>query len=198
MNSKVFKDRAQRVEDAFRLLQGNKDNLGNIPGIIRRLVALRVWEGYDWKGKTVSFGTFREFVEAPPPEGLGTTIADLVRFCQKYPEVADLVDQTVQEQKPEYHPKKGNDRAVAKRSNGSGYQRSLRQLRILAQEDPRAMKLREQVLRGEITPNQALKDLGKRKSRYGVEASAESIVQFAKRHLSKSERKKVIKALDEE
>ena len=199
MNDNILKERAERVENAFRLLQGNKDSLGNIPGILRQLVSMRVWEGYIWKGKTVSFGSFREFIETPPPEGLGTNIDELVRLCKKYPEVADLIDQTVQEQTPLYRPpQRGNNIPALKKANGTSFQRSLRRLRNLAQTDPEARKLRDQVLQGEISPSKALIQLGKRKSRYGVEATAESIIEFAKKHLSVSDIRKVIKELQGE
>jgi hypothetical protein len=195
MNDNILSERADRVENAFRLLQNNKDSLGNIPGILRQLVSMRVWEGYSWKGKTITFGTFREFVEASPPEGLGASVEDLVTFCKKYPEIAELIDQTVQEQMPEY--RSANKLPTHNRSNGTSYQRSLRRLRTLAQENDKAKKLREQVLNGEITANAALKDLGIKKARYGVEATIDGIVQFAKKHLSKSQIKKAAKILEE-
>ena len=115
--------------------------------------------------------------------------------CKKYPEIADLIDQTVQEQKPEY--RSTSNLHARKRSTGTSYQRSLRQLRMLALEDAKAKKLREQVLNGEITVNTALKDLGMKKTRYGIEATVDSIVQFAKKRLSKSQIKKIVKILEE-
>lgn len=194
MNDKILQERAKRVEDAFRLLQGNKDGLGNIPGILRQLISLKVWEGYDWKGRTVTFSTFREFVETSPPEGLGTTVEELVNFCKKYPEIADLVDQTVQEQKPDYQPPKGMD-ITNKRKSGTSYQRSLRRLRALAQNDTKARKLRDQVLRGEISPSRALVNLGQQKRRYALEATPDAIIEFVKKHLSASQIKKLMEGL---
>ncbi len=193
MNDKILKERAQRVEDAYRLLQGNKDGLGNIPGILRQLISLKVWEGYDWKGKTVTFSTFREFVETPPPEGLGTTIEELIGFCKKYPEIADLVDETTQEQAPSYQAPKGN--TPSRRVKGTSFQRSLRRLRSLSESDTEAARLREQVLRGEISANYALLELGKRKKRYAVEATPESLIAFAKKHLTKMQIKKMVNGL---
>ena len=118
MSDNILKERAERIENAFKLLQGNKDNLGNLPGIIRQLVTLRVWEGYEWKGKTIIFSSFREFVETPPPQGLGTTVDELITFCKKYPEVADLVDKTVQEQAPTYRHPEGDILSSSKESHG--------------------------------------------------------------------------------
>ena len=199
MSEKILLERAKRVEDAFRLLQGSKDSLGNIPGILRQLVSMRVWEGYEWQGKSVTFSSFREFVETSPPEGLGTTIADLVGYCKKYPEIADLIDLTVQEQTPSYRPpKRGDNIPPLKKAKGTSFQRSLRRLRNMAQENPQAAELREQVLRGEISANHALRKLGVRKARYGVEASPESVAAFASKHLSKKQREKLVDLLSKD
>jgi len=193
----VLKERAAKVEDAYRLLQGNKDGLGNIPGILRQLISLKVWEGYDWNGEEVKFTTFREFVETPPPHGLGTTVAELVGFCKKYPEIADLVDQTVQEQMPDYEPPKGvyNIHTPKKRPSGTSFQRSLRQLRYLAETDVKARKLREQVFKGEISPSRALMELGKQKRRYAVAPTPDAVIEFVMKHLTPAQRKKIIDGL---
>jgi hypothetical protein len=196
MSEDILRERAARVEEAFRLLQGNKDGLGNIPGILRQLITLRVWEGYDWKGKTVTFGTFREFIETPPPEGLGTTVDDLVQFCKKYPEIADQIDQLMQEQMPAYRPPKRSDNITPyKKATGTSFRRSLRRLRALGQKDPKAEELRQCVLRGEISANKALLELGKRRQRYVVEPTTSNIATFAKNHLSTDQIEILIKEL---
>lgn len=192
----ILKERATKVEDAYRLLQGNKDGLGNIPGILRQLVSLKVWEGYDWRGKTVTFGTFREFVETPPPEGLGTTVAELVSFCKNYPEIADEIDRIIQEQSTEYHPPKDAHGIQEKRPTENSLQRSLRRLRNLAKNDSKAATLRSQVLRGEISANYALRELGKRKTRYSVDTTPENLATFAKKHLTKTQIKQLIEELE--
>ena len=176
--SNVLKERAARVEDAYRLLQGNKDGLGNIPGILRQLISLKVWEGYDWRGKVVAFSSFREFVETPPPEGLGTTIEELIGFCKKYPEIADLVDQTIQEQTAIYQPPEEGD---TKKMKGTSFQRSLRRLRNLAESDRKAASLRQKVLRGEISANYALLELGKRKKRVALETTPREFYRICKK-----------------
>lgn len=192
----ILKERAARVEDAYRLLQGNKDGLGNIPGVLRQLISLKVWEGYDWRGKEVKFTTFREFVETPPPQGLGTTIEELINFCKKYPEIADLVDQTVQEQMPDYQPPAGGGIIYPlHKARGTSFQRSLRRLRNLSETDSKAALLRKKVLSGEISANHALLELGTRKKRFAVEASPDALVEFMKKHLTPTQRKKIVDAI---
>lgn len=194
--SNILKERAARVEDAYRLLQGNKDGLGNIPGVLRQLISLKVWEGYDWRGKEVKFTTFREFIETTPPEGLGTTVEELINFCKKYPEIADLVDQTIQEQAPSYSRPTGGYNIPPFKAKGTSFQRSLRRLRNMAETDKEAAKLRLQVLKGEITANRALLELGTRKKRYAVEATPEALASFAKKHLKPAQVKKLIAELN--
>jgi len=195
----ILKERAIRVEDAFRLLQGNKDSLGNIPGILRQLITLRVWEGYDWRGTVVSFSTFREFVETPPPEGLGTTVDELIGLCRKYPEIAEQLDLAVQEQTPSYRPPKNSvGLSGQKRPSGTSFRRNLRRLRSLANESPAAAAIRERVLRGEMSANRALRELGARKARYGIEATPESVISFAKKHLTPDEISRVVGELGEQ
>jgi hypothetical protein len=198
MSDDILKERAARVEDAFRLLQGNKDSLGNIPGIMRQLITLRVWEGYDWRGKTISFSTFREFVETPPPEGLGTTIDDLVQLCKKYPEVADQIDQIMQEQMPAYHPPiRGNITTPYKKAKGNSFRQSIRRLRVLAQNDPKADELRQRVLRGEISANKALLELGKRRQRFSIEPTPTNVITFIKRYMSTEQIEILVEKLQE-
>ncbi|MEW5869084.1 MAG: hypothetical protein AB1894_07410 [Chloroflexota bacterium] len=192
----ILRERAIRVENAFRLLQGNKDSLGNIPGILRQLITLRVWEGYDWHGAVVSFGSFREFVETPPPEGLGVTVDELIGLCRKYPEIAEQLDITVQEQMPSYRPPKNRvGLSGHKRPSGTSFRRNLRRLRSLANENPAAAAVRDRVLRGELSANRALRELGVRKSRYGIEATPESVINFVKKHLTPDEISRVLDEL---
>jgi hypothetical protein len=193
MDTEILSERAQRVEDAFRLLQSYKDNLGNIPGILRQLVSLEVWQGYDWQGKTVTFSSFREFVEAPPPEGLGSTIEELVRLCQRYPEIAELVDKVVQEQSPSYKPPTGSSSpGLLKIHRPTSLQRNLRSLRKLALENPVAADLREKVLCGQLSANQALVQLGKKEKKFSIKPTAASVVAFAQKHLTKEQIEELI------
>ena len=157
---------------------------------------MKVWEGYEWQGKTISFTSFREFVETPAPEGLGTTVDDLVRFCQKYPEIADKIDETIQEQIPSYHPPKGgNNDTPLKKSKGNSLSRNLRILRNFSKENARAAELREQVLKGEISANKALIELGKRRKKHTLEASSNGVIQFVTKYLSEDQAKEVAAAL---
>lgn len=194
--SDILKERADCVENAYRLLQGNKDSLGNIPGVLRQIISLQAWEGYSWRGKTISFSSFREFVETPLPEGLGTTIEDLVSLCRRYPEIADLIDQVVQEQMPAYRPPKNKAGINKKRPSGTSFQRALRKLRGLAAENDEARRLREDVLSGKLSANSALRELGHRKVRYTIEPTPQSIANFVRKRLSPQQVQELKNLLD--
>lgn len=183
----------KRVARLYRLLRSNTNNLGSIPNIITSIIKTRSWENYDFRGNRIKVGTFREFVEAPPPEGLGTTIDALANLCQKHPEIVEMIDETVQEQSNIYKPPKKVSIVGDKRksSTSTSLQRNLRLLRRLAEKNQKAENLREQVLKGEITSNAALIKLGKKKRRFGVEATTESLVRFIESHFSKSEIKEI-------
>jgi len=214
LNSKAFKTLAWndtspetnwiRVQYAYELMRDNIHGASVFPGAIAAIIRSQAWKGYEFRGKVVEATSFQEFVEAKPPKGLGTTIDDLMALCKKHPVVVELIDQAVQGDSSRGGDRRSENFKVdnvhfekTKARKGNSVQRSLRRLRTLALADNKAQKLREQVLRGEISPNHALMLLGKKKSRYGVEPNVESIVQFAQRHLSKNEIKRLVKSLEE-
>jgi hypothetical protein len=57
-----------------------------------------MWREYiqEKTGEVFRFDNFKEFVETPPPDGLGTTVATLIRLCVDDPLVVDLIDEVVQ------------------------------------------------------------------------------------------------------
>lgn len=46
-------------------------------------------------GRNVRFDFFEEFVQAPPPEGLGTTVQKLKDLCVHDEHVANLIDREI-------------------------------------------------------------------------------------------------------
>ena len=188
----------KRVARLYRLLQSNTDNLESIPNIVTAIIKTRSWENYDFRGNQIKVATFREFIEAPPPEGLGTTIDTLVRLCHKHPKIVEMIDKTIQEQVNVYKPPKKFSVVGEKRKvTSTSLQRNLRLLRKLAEKNQKAENLHQQVLKGEITANTALVKLGRRKKRFEVEATPESLVRFIKLHFSKSEIKEIKNDLSE-
>lgn len=60
--------------------------LANVPSLIKKVIAEQMWrERFVTQTKQVIvFKSFREFVEADPPEGLKTSVSLLLRICTDY------------------------------------------------------------------------------------------------------------------
>ncbi len=193
-----------RVQYTYELMRDNIHGANIFPGAIAAILRSHAWKGYEYKGEIIKT-TFREFILAQPPKGLGTTIEDLIQLCKKYPAVIEAIDQILKEEssvsgesKNETKNQNNNQLNENKKTRPSitgSLQRSLRRLRNLAAIDQRAYTLREQVLRGEISANRALKELGKQKTRYTVEATVSSLANFAKKRLSAQEIEELKKLL---
>lgn len=191
-----------RVQYAYELMRDNIHGASVFPGAIAAILRSRAWEGYEYRGDIVET-TFREFVVAQPPKGLGTTVEDLINLCKKYPAVVEAIDQLLRDESS-----RGGDRKSEKikvdninldfprAKKGTSLQRSLRRLRNLAAVDESARKLREQVLRGEMSASRALKELGRVKTRYAVEPTPQSIANFARKRLSPEDMQQLRKLLD--
>lgn len=84
-----------RLVDFLRsaILDGSA-GLSDVPALVKRVVEENLWqERYVRQSKeTISFKTFREFVEAAPPEGLGTNLKTLRRLSADVPGILDLIE----------------------------------------------------------------------------------------------------------
>ena len=72
--------------------------LENFPGLLKRVLKEDMWRErvVERTGEVVTFDSFQAFVEAPPLEGLGTTIENLLNLCQHDPELVSLIHQATQ------------------------------------------------------------------------------------------------------
>jgi hypothetical protein len=191
-----------RVQYAYELMRDNLHGASVFPGAVAGILRSRAWQGYEFRGKVLQASTFREFVEAKPPQGLGTTVEELIRLCQKYPAVVEGIDQILKDESKHGGDRKSKEIKVnnihldrATTPKGTSIQRSLRRLRSMAEINPKAARLREQVLRGEISASKALTELGTRKKRYAVEATPDALAAFVKKHLKPAQIKKLIEDL---
>lgn len=191
-----------RVQYAYELMRDNIHGANVFPGAVAAILQSRAWEGYEYRGEIVQT-SFREFITAQPPKGLGTTIAELIRLCKKHPAVVEAIDQLLKNESSHGGDRKGKeiklDNIQLEKKNaptGTSIQRSLRRLRNLAAVDEKARELRDRVLRGEISANHALKELGVRKTRYSILPTPQNVADFAKKRLSPSEIQDLKKLLD--
>lgn len=180
--------------------------LSDAPALVKRVIEEAAWkERYVPQIKeTIVFTTFREFVEAVPPEGLGTTLKTLRRLCADEKAVLDLIEQT------ERQPGRGGDRRSrnfknnlesnsknnnitfekSARGNSLGY--SLRRLR-----EHRA-DLHRKVLSGEISAHQAMIQAGFRKKSFQIPQDLVRAGKIIKRRFTRTEIARLIKLLQQE
>lgn len=133
--------------------------LSDVPALVKRVIEENLWqERYVRQSKeTISFKTFRAFVEAAPPEGLGTNLKTLRRLCTDAPQVLDLIEQMREPRKrggdrrsQKFKDFKLNNILFEKPEQGNAGSCSLRRLR-----DKRA-DLHQKVLAGEMSVNKAM------------------------------------------
>ena len=108
LNSKAFRTLAWddktpetnwiRVQYAYELMRDNLHGASVFPGAVASILRSRAWEGYEFRGNVIQATSFREFVEAQPPQGLGTTINDLMQLCKKYPAVVEGIGQILKDE----------------------------------------------------------------------------------------------------
>jgi hypothetical protein len=69
--------RDQITESLYRSLRGGEHGLKVVPDLIRRAIEQEVWaerKVHQMRNKIASFPSFRAYIEASPPEGLGATL----------------------------------------------------------------------------------------------------------------------------
>lgn len=194
-----------RVQYTYELMRDNLHGASIFPGAVAALLRSRAWEGYEFRGKLIQKTSFREFVESNPPQGLGVSVEELIRLCQKHPAVVEGIDQVLKGESTHGGARRGAgfklDNIQLENGNrkksptGTSLQRSLRRLRSMAETDGHAAKLREKVLRGEMSANRALLELRTRKKYYTVEATPEALAVFARKYLMPDQIKRLIRDL---
>lgn len=70
-------------------------SLSLVPDLLKKVLLGKMWEGFvvESNDRNASFETFQEFVIAPVPEGMGTTIEDVKRICSHRNDVITLIDE---------------------------------------------------------------------------------------------------------
>lgn len=135
--------------------------LDDIPGLLKRVIEEQCWVEREVRRtrEVVRFPEFVVFVQSGPPEGLGTDLASLKRWCRDYLDVLDLIDKATIGQHGGDH---GNQYTGGKMDNvqldtpptGNSRQRAIHRLRD-ARPD-----LHAQVIAGDLTPHAAMVEAG--------------------------------------
>lgn len=197
--------RVHRVEHILRRDGGSPGSaLEGLAAIVEDGTWRRVPSGPD---RPEPFASFRRFVEANPPFGLGYSIKQLRALLQlQHPgegaasvrermdamraEVARLIADETQPALPQGRPAKGSDTTFSE-PIGRGTEYVVSRLK---RDDP---ALAERVVNGEITANAAAKQAGIRKPRV-VLTSPESIAAALRKHLGPDDIARLIKLLLDE
>lgn len=137
----------------------------NFAKLLDRVLVYELWREpiTTETGEVVKYESFLDFIQTPPPKGLGTNFEAIWRICSDDPVLLDLLDRAVQREPGS--PGKNHSIAAEvndnksdklKRPSGTSKQAGLRQLR---KKNP---ELHAKVLTGELTVNAAMVQAGLR------------------------------------
>jgi hypothetical protein len=204
MDKNVLVRNGAKVSLLSRSIREGVASLDNIPGLIRQVIEEQMWREYLYEetGEIFSFDNFKAFIEADLPEGLGSSLATLIRLCADDPLVVDLIDETVQFSGDDptgvhaYAKKLAEQTGLKKHiATGASRQAGLRKLRKYAETDPRIEELRQAVLAGEMSINKALIQAQLRPERFTITRDPEKAAEALKRSFNPDELKQLIRLL---
>ncbi|WP_414569514.1 hypothetical protein [Nostoc sp. CCY 9925] len=145
------------------------ERVSNVPQLLQQVLEEELWQEriISETGEIVRFEYFVDFIQTPPPAGLGTDFDTLWRLSDHDPLLLDLLDRAVQREPgaPEKNPRIDNYQKNVddihsyeqpERPSGTSKQAGLRQLR---RKNP---ELHAKVLAGELTVNAAMVQAGLR------------------------------------
>jgi hypothetical protein len=121
--------------------------LGNLPGMIKKLLAEKAWRSFQLpSGESVTYERFTEFVGADPPRGLGTDAGTLENICHDDANaLRELRKATVE---PKGRPSNGHNITIKpKRGTGKSY--------LLVRLERERPDLHELVLVGKVSAHAA-------------------------------------------
>jgi hypothetical protein len=161
-----------------------------LPGLVRRLLDEEAWREFDAPAPVgrVEHTSFRAFVEAKQPRGLGSRLGQLLALCGDDDELRGRVQRLYEE---EIQPlaKHGGDR------RSEDFQGSTATLKISPEAKDRGSDYRlarlkrdrpdlaERVMAGEVSVYAAVREAGIRKPTVTV-TSPESIARSLRKHMS--------------
>jgi hypothetical protein len=149
----------QQVTSLRSAMSHGAGNLKVIPKLLRGILERGLWKRrlVAQRREIAEFDSFPKFVTDPAPDGLGTTVETLKKFCQSAGEleVVDLIDQATE--RPTGRPKAiVNNIDNTERPRGTSVGRALRDLR---NKEP---ELHQRVIAGDLSPHAAMIEAGLR------------------------------------
>lgn len=175
----VLVKRDQVVHDLSQAIRRGDWSLESVPALLRRVLTEDMWKErlVEVTGEVKRFETWAEFVQASPPEGLGTTERTLRNLCRDDAEIIDLLDRA--SQRPAGRPSIQTGDNVTLKPGGNAAAQALRRLR---KDRP---DLHARVLAGELSPHRAMVDAGFRRRTVSVPVDEpRRIAATLRRHLT--------------
>lgn len=174
------------VREVVSSTTAGADVMSALPGLVRRLLDEEAWREFDAPAPVghVEHPSFRHFVEATRPAGLGSRLSQLLALCGSDEELRARVQRTYDEEIQSLAPHGTNRHSETGRGNqitSTGQRGDSREYVIarLERDDP---QLAQRVKRGEITATAASRQKGWKKPQITV-TSPESIAAALRRHL---------------
>jgi hypothetical protein len=184
----------QCVTALRRSLSHGETDLKDIPELVKTVLEHEMWRRryVIQRQKEVAFDSFAAFAAHPPPEGLGSSIGAIQRFCNRAGDLkaVDLIDRN--EDRPRGRPGKNvNNVHIFPRPEGNTTARSLRRLRTQRQD------LHARVLAGELTPAKAMREAGFRMQTHTIPHDARRAASALLRQFTGAEIREIIQYLQE-
>ncbi len=133
--------------------------LAKVPSLVRQVIRREAWREriLAQTGQRVTFDHFEAFIETPPLDGLGATMALLRNICRDDPKALDAIDRVTQRTRGGKHQSNGNNIPIESRPEGTTRAKALRRLRT-ARPD-----LHRDVLNGKKSAHAAMIEAGFRR-----------------------------------
>lgn len=196
-NERLFRN-GVKVDNLYRAIRDSQA-VDLVPKLVRQIIDEEMWREhfYEKTGETFRFSHFISFIEKHPPDGLGTSIENLIRLCIDSPETIDLLDRIIQDELKQLPADQVKDKKKAS-SPTSSRQVALRRLRKLAETNDRIRLLRDSVLSGEMSLNAAMVAAGIRKRRISIPEDIAGATKSLKRRYSLEQIQEFINLLSDD
>lgn len=172
--------------------------LSDVPALIKRVIEENLWQTrfIRQSKEIVKFENFSEFVKASPPEGLGTTLAVLLRLCSDEPIILGLLEETRNtnewggdRRSKKFRKNKSNNVTLGNTPRGNSKAYSLKRLKKSRPD------LYEQVAGGLMTTNRAMIEANFRQKTITVTMDIEKMARTIRKHFNDKEIERLIKRL---
>jgi len=160
------------------------ETVEQIPDQVKRVIENGWWKERrprKMSGKEFRYGTFGEFVEDHPPQGLGIKLDMLKKLCEDDPEALVAIREASTNIQGKHHSNNITMRQQETAARGTYKDYTLYRIK---QERP---DLYERVLNKEMSANKAAIEAGFRKKMVSVEASVDGFVKAIRRKFSDDE-----------